>query len=81
MLAQSPSLLSIIPCCPLPACALGAVPQAAHDAAAGRPLPEAQRMRLLVGLNRRYSGTVGPAEAAEMTALLGAQHLFKCTVH
>lgn len=61
--------------------ALTAGLQAAHDAAAGRPLPEAQRMRLLVGLNRRYSGTVSPAEAAEMTALLGAQHLFKCTVH
>lgn len=56
-------------------------PQAEHDAAAGHPLPEAQRRQLLAGLNRRYRETVQQSEAEEMTALLGAQHLFKCTVH
>lgn len=55
--------------------------QAEHDAAAGHPLPEAQRRQLLAGLNRRYRETVQQSEAEEMTALLGAQHLFKCTVH
>ncbi|KAL4420912.1 hypothetical protein ABPG77_001253 [Micractinium sp. CCAP 211/92] len=55
--------------------------QAAHDAAAGRPMPEAQRQQLLAGLNRRYSEAVAQAEAEEMTVLLGAQHVFKCTVH
>ncbi|KAL4443328.1 hypothetical protein ABPG75_011065 [Micractinium tetrahymenae] len=55
--------------------------QAAHDAAAGRPLPEAQRAKVLAGLNSRYSAVVEEGEAAEMTALLGPQHLFKCTVH
>ena len=51
-----------------------------NDVAGDKGLTAARKAALRAGVNTRHSAAIGAGEVAEVHALLGSEHIFKCLV-